>query len=463
MRYLRAALVLVAIGLVSASPNTAPAFEFGTRATCRNLFFEQLRPEVKVESIRSTRQTSGNWVESFRSLKNRSDFYKLLNDLSAKANGNQLSQLAIETLHKLDLVEVISRFSEEDIQHVATVVREAKARVRASKEWGVVDRWLIPLDYHFEPRGALEFVRDLPKYSTFGKNGQVLSGVYGGRYGLSPVNATLKRVFRDLPGDVRAEAVKELKAQYEKINLRAEIASGSGSEADAAFRVRKHRRNIENLVSWMYRKEFETLIDGVGRARNHDSMLEAIHGYFILINSIFGPNRGHYSFTRVMDAAVIMSETFAPFLNTTNHYLDIYGSFVNGKATFAISDVDFKLSHDLLMYVTGQSWEKIEKDKFTQLFSDVRAVATDKARFDQFWNLFVTAEKQLARKIFLREVEKPSDLLTTVYPPPDYTNDAWDMRWYNPLTIRIYRDRTYLVIADLANENPVLIQIPLDF
>ena len=81
--------------------------------------------------------------------------------------------------------------------------------------------------------------------------------------------------------------------------------------------------------------------------------------------------------------------------------------------------------------------------------------------FSKFWGNYQAAEKLLGQNVFHRKPTRPSELLTSLYPPKDYSNDAIDFRWYNPLVMRIYKSHIALQLVDINGTREILeIAIP---
>lgn len=410
-------------------------------------------------------QIGSSFQQHLRNLHTPDDFRALIHEL-VQAEGS-LSKESRLALMKTTLIPTLRelRASAPDSpvwQEIADFVESARSADRGSSEnFKKVATWLEPVLLEIRPETLFRFIEELPQYA---QKKLLLKTIFSGVYGLSAVGPGLSDVLSSLSPEMRARALSELKKQFSAIDLDAEKMASSEFAAKTN-ELRVHRRNLEVIIHLVLRSELVPVRNAM-KSGGIQNTKQALDNYYSLVHKTVGPKRGGYAHDIVLRSAQIVQEHLAPFLGKNqasgpgsgkDEWIDLFGSWTNGKAALQVSDVDMKFSSTLLASIMGRSTWDLQGAPIHLHFAEVVTSEGSRAtpRLRSLWQAYQNAENALAQEIFKRRVEKPSELLSALYPPKPYSNDATDLRWYNPLTVRIYRDRIELRLDDLIEGDTV--------
>ncbi|RYZ86284.1 MAG: hypothetical protein EOP04_14185 [Proteobacteria bacterium] len=278
------------------------------------------------------------------------------------------------------------------------------------------------------------------------------------------LNQTMITALARLPEPLRLELLENLKLQMNSVNLKDEVMSMQNGQLKMPL-SRLYRRNIEMIASLLVQPYFHNLQKSLlHHSGDRNAFVREVDAHFAKTSKSLANGRGGYSFERVVESAEILQKSMQEHLTDSKDYIEMYGSFTNGKAAFVTSDIDIKFSSNLLTRITGKpAWQGHGGAVFSLFFEDFATREGPKMppEFKRFWGNYQTAENLLGQNIFKRKPARPSELLTSLYPPKDYSNDAIDFRWYNPLVVRIYKDHIALQLVDINSSREILeITIP---
>lgn len=309
--------------------------------------------------------------------------------------------------------------------------------------------WTYPLLLTLVPSRINELFHDLAKISQ--KDGSFQS-LASAQDGLSFFNASFIQFINQLSPANKKRLLESINYEFSKIDLNEESLSVQNNQM-VQPQSRVHRRNLEVLLKVLMKDELTLLTKDLALNRNSPSFEKTaiINRYFRALTNSLGKKRGNYNFKLVLDSAVIIRRYFFKYLDQQNSYVEMYGSFANGKANFKTSDVDIKLSESLFYNVFNKTYKQAKNEKFYLYLKDYIAENQDHPRLKDFWETFKGAEKALAENIFQRQPQHPSELLAMLYPVTAFSENPLDARWYNPITLRVYKDRIELHISDLMS------------
>lgn len=368
----------------------------------------------------------------------------------------QLSSADKAHLQNLDVLAIYRSLPEQEQNLLKPLLLKNARRVVAG-QGRATDLWLFPLAVHLDPTLMTEFIK---RIETFSEKKITLQQLLMGRAGLAIFNRSMVSVLADLPRQTKNQAIEDLRNRFQAIDLKQEITI----QVDGKFRAptsRYHRRNLEAALFLMLRPELNSLFYDLQTVKSEAEAVLAIDRYFAELDQVTLPKRGGYSFAKALTAARTVQKNFAQHLDNSDRYVEIYGSLPNGKATAKTSDVDIKISMSLLEELTGQTEKQIAMQPASPIFADAikRYGNQLPAKGQAFWRDYQSAESDLALNVFQRSVSAPSDVLTSFFPPIAPTYDAYDMRWYNPITIRVYHDTIKIMVYDLSSPNRKYIQL----
>lgn len=443
-------LVLPAVVL----PATATSAEVGF---CSHLFSARSSKTNLEKSIEQNNSIQ-KWHPLFDQIKTHADLLSILNRI--EIDYQYLTKSDIEVLQNINLISIVKKLRPSDIQKLSQFVFELVKRVDSKEKHSPLADWLYPMQFYFAPEKVLDFVEKVKPMSFANISFQE---AFSGRLGLWGLNETFSAAVENLPNNIKLDLIKLLRKKIREISLDSELMSMNGSDLYVPSQ-RLYRRNLEVLIFLLTKKDVDLLKSNISRDLSKGNINKALNTYFTVLGDIIGPVRGGYSADIVIKSArIIQSQFFKHLTDSKLDYIDLYGSFPNGKATFKTSDIDIKFSDALLERLTGLSHLQIISEKFSLYFADAvtRNLPRLSEKFINFWNSYKTAETELAKNIFQRKIEKDSELLTSLFPPRDYSNSKIDFRWYNPLLIRIFRDKITLQIFDLSNSNPSVVELDI--
>ncbi len=445
LRLLPTYLIRLSILLTFASPFAAFA-----DGSCSNLF---LRPQSTFTAVLQLSNSQNfaieKWHKAFSKIKTYDELQFLFTAIERKRT--KLTELDFFALQQIDMVDVVSKLSPSDIQQLKLKVHGVKQRIDKQAALTLLDHWLLPLDMHFHPENTLDFILIIKNISLDGLN---VANAFAGEYGLRSFNKTLSRVLNELPQNIHERVEKNLKTQMDQISLTGELMTMNHGQLYIP-QMRNYRRNLEVIAALVQRRYFIELKKSLEQNSSRDNVIMSVNTFYGQIKKTLATGRGGYNFDKVVRAAEILKQSFAYALNDSNLTVDMYGSFANGKAAFQTSDIDIKFSPALLESLTGRSSAEIRRNEpFSLYFVDMvdREKSKLPVKFFKFWDHFQEAEKSLGHSIFERPPTRPSELLTSLYPPREYTNDSTDYRWYNPLVLKISNDQVTLQLHDLMGE-----------
>ncbi len=441
----------LAIFLTMHGPITAFA-----QKSCHSLFSAEyssatLTPKKTVIKLSEAQEAANQfWQSRFSKIKSVKELELILN--SVEASISNFSNFDLSALHKIDMINAVRQLPKSDLSRMKEIVAGAASRVLNSRPLSPVDVWLYPLDFYFNPQNILLFFKQFKNVSEHGLN---FADAYSGIYGLRSFNQTLSRAIEKLPLEIQQQAQAEIKMQMSTIRLNEELMSMENGKLQIP-NSRLYRRNLETIASMLARGNFEILkkkFEKLG-VESRIELIAAVDEYYLQLGKSLTPERGRYSFAKVLQAAEIVQSAFYEFLKTDEQFITIYGSFPNGKAALKVSDIDIKLSTDLLLAQTNKTEAEIINSPFSLLFSNMveSEINTLPNNFFKFWGKYKQAEVELGKKIFNRLPTQPSELMTTLYPPRDYSHNSFDVRWYNPLVLKINRDHIVLQLSDLSGD-----------
>ncbi len=434
--------------------------------SCHSLFSAEsssltLAPKKSIIKLSEAQEAANEfWQSRFLKIKSVNEFEILLN--SVEASLSNMSIFDLSALHKIDLVNTVRQLPLSDLSRIKEIVAGSGSRVFNSRPVSPIDVWLYPLDFYFNPQNILLFFKQFKLFSEYGLN---FADAYSGIYGLRSFNQTLSSAIEKLPVEIQQQAQVEIKRQMSTIRLNEELISMENGKLQIP-NSRLYRRNLETIALMLARGNLEFLkkkFEKLG-VKTRIEIVTAIDEYYSQLGKSLTPERGRYSFAKVLQAAEIVQSAFSEFLKTDEQFITIYGSFPNGKAALKVSDIDIKLSTDLLLAQTKKTEAEINNSPFSLLFSDMVERELDNLpnTFSKFWEKYKKAEVELGKNILNRLPTQPSELMTTLYPPRDYSNNSFDVRWYNPLVLKITRDHIILQLSDLSGDLS-LVELPVPF
>lgn len=350
------------------------------------------------------------------------------------------------TLQNINLAKVLERIQQRSPHdpHLKELENKLALYNREAKLGG----WTFPLLLMLQPSKVMTFLNGIKKHSNT-ENGsfQLLAE---GIHEFSFVNPSLHYVLSRLPQHLKNQALQKIQNEMAKIDLENEQLKMENGVFHQPV-SRNYRRNLEVVLRMITSAEIKILEKDL--RRNQISSTEALDKYFVEIYKVVGPKRGGYSSRTVFTAAKIVQKHFSGFLTDKNKYIDLYGSFVNGKAAFNTSDIDMKISESLFYELFKHSYRAVKGDNFQLFFADFikEQRGNISPELKEFWEAYKSAETNLAKEVFQRQPKHESELLAMLYPPVPFKDEPGDSRWYNSLTIRIYADKIELHISDLMS------------
>lgn len=348
-------------------------------------------------------------------------------------------------LQKINLAQVLERLIKDSPSDPQ--LRYLQETLRAFNREVVLDGWTYPLLLVFEPHRILEFVNNIEQVS--GPDHQSFQAAAGGTDRLSLVNSSLSYAFANMSPVTKKQVLEKVHQEISKIDLNNEqLEMREGRLHQPASRG--YRRNLEVILRMALAPELKQLEKDMRRLQDPK---QALDKYFDTIYRVVGPKRGGYSSQKVIDAAQILQKHFSKYFKNENHYVEMYGSFVNGKAAFKTSDVDMKVSESLFLDLFERSYSEVNGQIFELYFANFMKAQKDQAppSLKLFWESYQKAEIEIAEKVFQRAPQHPSEMLAMLYPPVPFKNEPNDSRWYNPITIRIYRNKIEIHISDFIS------------
>jgi hypothetical protein len=447
-------VILLSIFLTTAVPEVA-----SSQQLCQTLFSASKNQFTASELPLGQIQTSAHkkWQNIFSRIDTFSKFVNVMNKVvSAEKNLKTEDFIALQNV---DLISVSKNMSHEDLQQLRNFIKKISQERSLSDNPSQFGHWIYALSFYFYPEKFTDFIGHLKIMSE----GQInLQEAFSGHLGLWTMNKTFIRTISELPQQFREKILADLRKKISSISLDSELMSMQ-PDGLSVPNSRRYRRNLEVVVFLLLRPQITRLASELALTQSEQEIQNALGKYYAEVDKIYLPQRGGYSPQIVLKTAKVIQSYLGKYLHQETDYIDLYGSFPNGKATFKTSDVDIKLSDTLLLKLTNKNMTNIKQEPFSLYFSDM--VARNKnqlsGEFFKFWESYQSAELQLAKEIFHRLPVQSSELLTTLYPPQPYSNDILDFRWYNPIVIRIYKDRIAIQILDLADVNPKSIEIGL--
>lgn len=395
------------------------------------------------------------WQKQFSAVTNIADFKSVLGSISAS-----LPKLVPEdfaALQRIDLVPLTYRFSNHDRVQLEALVKEAVERVNSDVA-SPIELWLSSLAFHYNPNKIAEFI---PLIKRLSKLDFHLAEVYSGHYGLRSWNNTFTRVLHNLPAELRSQLQNKIKAEMTSINLNHELMAMKNGQIQVP-KIRLYRRNLEIFAAQLNRPYLLVLSDQLRKAGSKAEVIEAVDRYYSGLKQTLPTTRGNYSFSKVLTAAEIIRSNLGEYLSKHGGSILMYGSYTNGKASFKTSDIDIKFTEGFFSKIMNRTEQQIQSSPFSLFLNDMvlREKENLSHEFATFWKLYQKAEIELGNNLFGRAPEHPSELLTSLFPPKKDTNDANDVKWYNPLVIRIDATHITIQIADLIGE-PILTEFKI--
>lgn len=415
---------------------------------------------AKIYLQESEQQEAANllWKTKFLKIRSLNSFKKFIN--SIENNLSNMNQYDFTALQKINLVQLTNQLPSYEISKLKYIIHIKASKIRKNNQYNPIDAWVFPLDFYFYPENIISFFQEFKKLSSYQLN---FADAYSGIYGLRSFNHTLNTVIQLLPTDIKNLAEQEIKNQMNQINLTQELMNMKEGQLYIP-NTRLYRRNLETIGALLSRSSLDILKNNiVNQNRTRTEITEAVNQYYSQLEKTLTKERGQYSFSKVLDAGQIIHSHLSEFLTKNDEYILVYGSFTNGKASVKHSDIDIKLSNNLLFKLTQKSQNEINKSPFSLYFSDLikREKNSLPKTFFLFWEKFQLAEIELGNKVFFRTPLQPSELLTILYPPKDFSNNSFDVRWYNPLVLKITKNQIILQLADLSGDLSITeIQIP---
>ncbi len=423
--------------------------------SCHSIFFSKSTlgsiafNKSIIKTSRFKESTDLFWQAKFSKIRSLAEFEVLLNEIHD--NTSNMSDFDLSTLQRIDLITTVRQLPDSDLPRLKEIVLEVAARVRYSRHVTPLDAWLFPLHFYFNPKNILLFFHQIKKISEYGLN---IADAYSGTYGLRSFNQTFSSAIEKLPSKIQHQAQNEIMRQMSTITLNEEQMSMKNGKLQTP-NSRLYRRNLETIASLLTRESIEILKNKLGKSNlGRDQIVAAVDEYYLRIGKLLSSERGNYSFTKVLQAGEIIQKKLFEFLKTDLQYISVYGSFTNGKASLKISDIDIKFSTELLLAITQKTEAEVNKSPFSLFFADMvkRDLTNLPYDFLKFWKNYEEAEIELGEKVLGRSPIQSSELLATLYPPRDYSNNSFDVRWYNPLVLKITRDHIILQLVDLPGD-----------
>jgi hypothetical protein len=228
---------------------------------------------------------------------------------------------------------------------------------------------------------------------------------------------------------------------------------------------KERRRNLEAVYHLLHKENFSQFLRQIKMSRTHrpEPLTQIIDTLWRQsLGGIRQTGRGEYSFRQVLDSATLIQKELQQVLGES--YIDLYGSFPNGKAHGLSSDIDIHPGPELMKTYIQVFTEK--GLNYANLNSAPRGSKPIPAFAEVLSATLTNTEKKLAQ-LLGRSSYRPSELMTIVPALPDGLADRFFVpsviQFYNPLKLRVYKNHLELHIYDaIEKSRSIIIQISQD-
>lgn len=377
-------------------------------------FFKTIE-SIEARKYKFKSQLGREWVEEF------SPFPDLVQIDVAKQIAPLLQQFTKE--QKGELIQVFDRISVKSSnlssrEYWKNYANAFRILIEPKNVFSVLER--LPDDRNLTQQWV-----DQPSYASF-------------------FNVNMVTAIRSLPVDISSSAKQMVLKKY--VQGRDAAVAGTGAEERLLLKTR--RRNYELFHRLFHDDAFQLVIKELqGKRTMTVREFGAVWDRFWKLQGL-DPS---YSFDKVVGAArVLQKGPLAPLLK--DDYLELYGSFPNGKA---LADSDFDVHLGPIMM--GDYYKSFtESGSYASPHVPFRGQTPEIAY--RLSEQYLAAEKEVAKFLNKSEYE-PAEMMTIVAALPTVGHDffrAEMLAVYNPVIVRVDADRVIARVYDSFGSKRVL-------
>lgn len=294
------------------------------------------------------------------------------------------------------------------------------------------DRWqsMLPaFQIALEPQFIFSFVDNLPNSSFINSSEK---GVLG---------PSFYTAMTALPKTIKKDLASQIAQHYSNISKDDEAITQLGRFTIRGPKVVK--RNLEIVYRFLFEHDLKSLIQTLPSASTKLEMLASVNRYISTTTSgLTGGGRGNYDFSLVLNVAKQLQSHLQEHLDDRENYIQLYGSFPNGKANLLSSDVDVHLSDRM-------------SEAFLSPYTNFQTV---------FMDLMANAENPIAEALGQLHFEK-GKLVTYIVESPSVSAERRhgvinNFAEYNPIVVKILKGQISIQIFDATTQELHEFKIP---
>lgn len=252
-----------------------------------------------------------------------------------------------------------------------------------------------------------------------------------------------------LSDDERIAARTYALKKYSSITKDEELTTIMDGDGVGPKTVKRNLETIASILSHPELQELQNKISSLSIPISRTDAEELINEFYAKTHNGLEQPRGNYSFEQVLNVAEIIQKNLN-LLDNEENYIQIYGSFANGKAILTDSDIDIHLSDSLaLNYLNTLT-------VFTTNFYDISYALNHKPKdmhdaIKEMQKTFIDTENAIVKSLNRESYTKGEVLTMVVENPGNGSVNFGKMEnyaFYNPIVVKVTKDKTWLQIWD---------------